>query len=118
MEYEQALIIGKRRRADASSASLPPNASSAIEAGSVTPSPWLSPGLMRESHRPGGRKGFSMKARHSAEQIVGKLRQAEVELGKGLKVPEVCRALGISEQALRCVAFGTQGPPCGIPRSR
>ena len=27
-----------------------------------------------------------MKQRHSAEQIVAKLRQAEVELGKGLKV--------------------------------
>jgi transposase-like protein len=39
-----------------------------------------------------------MKKRHSAEQIVNKLRQADVELGKGLKVPEVCRHLGISEQ--------------------
>ena len=39
-----------------------------------------------------------MKKRHSAEQIVGKLRQADVELGKGLKVPEVCKGLGISEQ--------------------
>ena len=39
-----------------------------------------------------------MKKRHSAEQIVFKLRQADVELGKGLKVPEVCRQLGISEQ--------------------
>lgn len=39
-----------------------------------------------------------MKTRHSAEQIVVKLRQADVELGKGLKVPEVCKALGISEQ--------------------
>jgi len=39
-----------------------------------------------------------MKTRHSAEQIVAKLRQADVELGKGLKVPEVCKALGISEQ--------------------
>ena len=39
-----------------------------------------------------------MKTRHSAEQIVSKLRQADVELGKGLKVPEVCRHLGISEQ--------------------
>ena len=39
-----------------------------------------------------------MKKRHSAEQIVGKLRQADVALGKGLKVPEVCRQLGISEQ--------------------
>ena len=39
-----------------------------------------------------------MKTRHSAEQIVGLLRQADVELGKGLKVPEVCKHLGISEQ--------------------
>jgi transposase-like protein len=39
-----------------------------------------------------------MKTRHSAEQIVAKLRQADVELGKGSKVPEVCKALGISEQ--------------------
>ena len=39
-----------------------------------------------------------MKKRHSAEQIVGRLRQADVALGKELKVPEVCRQLGISEQ--------------------
>lgn len=39
-----------------------------------------------------------MKKRHSAEQIVAKLRQADIELGKGLKVPEVCRQLGVSEQ--------------------
>ncbi len=39
-----------------------------------------------------------MKKRYSAEQIVGKLRQADIGLGKGLRVPEVCRELGISEQ--------------------
>jgi len=39
-----------------------------------------------------------MEKRHSAEQIVAKLRQADVALGKGLKVPEVCRELGIGEQ--------------------
>ena len=39
-----------------------------------------------------------MKKRHSTEQIVSKLRQADVELGKGLNVPEVCKQLGISEQ--------------------
>jgi transposase-like protein len=39
-----------------------------------------------------------MKKRHSGEQIVAMLRQADVELGKGLKVPEVARQLGISEQ--------------------
>lgn len=40
-----------------------------------------------------------MKERHSPEQIVAMLRQADVELGKGRKVPEVCKQLGISEQA-------------------
>lgn len=39
-----------------------------------------------------------MKKRHRAEQVVAKLRQADIELGKGLKVPEVCRQLGVSEQ--------------------
>ena len=39
-----------------------------------------------------------MKERHSAEQVVVKLRQADVALGKGLRVPEVCKELGISEQ--------------------
>ena len=38
-----------------------------------------------------------MKKRRSAEQIVVKLRQADVALGKGLRVPEVCKGLGISE---------------------
>ncbi len=39
-----------------------------------------------------------MKKRHSAEQIVAMLREADVMLGKGLRVPEVCKQLGISEQ--------------------
>jgi transposase-like protein len=38
-----------------------------------------------------------MKKKHTAEQIVAKLREAEVELAKGKKVPEVVRKLGISE---------------------
>lgn len=38
-----------------------------------------------------------MKKRHTAEQIVAKLREAEVELAKGSKLPEVARKLGISE---------------------
>jgi len=36
--------------------------------------------------------------RYSTEQIIVKLRQAEIEMGRGVKVPEVCRGLGISEQ--------------------
>jgi len=39
-----------------------------------------------------------MKKRLTPEQIVSKLRQADVELGKGLKVPEVCKQLGVSQQ--------------------
>ena len=39
-----------------------------------------------------------MKKRHSAEQIVAKLREADVALGKGANVPDVCKQLGISEQ--------------------
>ena len=39
-----------------------------------------------------------MKTRRSAEQIVGLLRQADVDLGKGSTVPDVCRRLGISQQ--------------------
>ena len=32
--------------------------------------------------------------KYRPEQIVEKLRQADVELGKGSTVPEVCRAIG------------------------
>jgi len=39
-----------------------------------------------------------MKKRHTTEQIVAKLRQADIELGQGRNVPEVCKQLNISEQ--------------------
>ena len=35
--------------------------------------------------------------RHSAEQIVGKLREAEVELARGATVKDACRKLAITE---------------------
>ena len=38
-----------------------------------------------------------MKKRHSPEQIVRKLRQADEQLASGASVPEVARELGISE---------------------
>ena len=38
------------------------------------------------------------KKRYSSEQIIAKLREAEVELAKGLKTGAVCRKLAISEQ--------------------
>lgn len=36
--------------------------------------------------------------KYRPEQIVEKLRQADVELGKGLTVKEVCRAIEVTEQ--------------------
>ena len=36
--------------------------------------------------------------RHRVDQIISKLRRADVELGKGKKVPEVCKLIGIAEQ--------------------
>jgi transposase-like protein len=36
--------------------------------------------------------------RHNPEQIVSKLRQADLELGKGLTVKEVCRKIEVTDQ--------------------
>ncbi len=36
--------------------------------------------------------------RHTVDQIISKLRSADVELGKERKVPEVCKKLEITEQ--------------------
>ncbi len=36
--------------------------------------------------------------RHTVDQIIAKLRRADVFLGKGAKVPEVCKQLAVSEQ--------------------
>ena len=38
------------------------------------------------------------KRRHTAEQIISKIREAEVLLAKGTKMPQVCRKLGVTEQ--------------------
>ncbi len=38
------------------------------------------------------------RKRYTVEQIITKRREAEVELAKGSKTPEVCRGLGFSEQ--------------------
>jgi hypothetical protein len=47
--------------------------------------------------------------RYSSEQVVEKLRQADVELGKGLSVPEVCRAIEVTEQPIGRFTFPTPG---------
>lgn len=38
------------------------------------------------------------RKKHSAEEIISKLREAEVLLTQGKKVPEVSRILGVTEQ--------------------
>ena len=38
------------------------------------------------------------RKRHTTEQIIHKLRQAEVEIAKGKMVPEACRVIGVTEQ--------------------
>ena len=44
--------------------------------------------------------------RHSVDQIISKLRRADVELGKGRKVPEVCKLMGIAELS-RILVYGS-----------
>lgn len=39
-----------------------------------------------------------MAKRHSAEEVVNKLRQADVELSKGNTIAGVCKLIGICEQ--------------------
>ena len=36
--------------------------------------------------------------RHTVDQVVAKLRKADVELGKGKKLPEICELLEVTEQ--------------------
>ena len=38
------------------------------------------------------------RKRYTAEQIITKLREAEIESGRGRGTPEVCKKLGISVQ--------------------
>ena len=45
-----------------------------------------------------------MKKRHSGPQIVAKLRQADVLIGQGKSVPEVCKEIEVSEQTYNRLA--------------
>ncbi len=38
------------------------------------------------------------RKRYTTEQIIGKLREAEVELAQGRTVPQVCKKLEVSQQ--------------------
>ena len=44
------------------------------------------------------KRNLEMKKRHTGQQIVSKSRQADVLIGKGKSVPEVCREIEVSEQ--------------------
>ena len=37
------------------------------------------------------------RKRYTVEQIIAKLREAEIELAQGAKTPQACRKLGIGE---------------------
>jgi putative transposase len=58
----------------------------------------------RNEHRPlrCGSTGFQetsvMKKKHTGTQIVAKLRQADVLIGQGRTIPEVCKEIEVSEQ--------------------
>ncbi len=53
--------------------------------------------MLRFGPDPEERKAMKGK-RHSAEQIIAKLREAEVLLQKGQAVPQVCRQFGVTGQ--------------------
>jgi transposase-like protein len=40
---------------------------------------------------------MARKQRHTPEQVIGKLREAEVKLAKGAAIAEVCKELAIAE---------------------
>src|SRR5580658_3781407 len=44
------------------------------------------------------KEGRMARQKHTVEQIISKLRQAEVELSQGRTRGEVCRSLGVTEQ--------------------
>jgi putative transposase len=45
----------------------------------------------------GERRIVMKRRRHTPEQVVRKLREADRMLGEGIEVPEVCKALEVSE---------------------
>jgi hypothetical protein len=57
--------------------------------------PEILPRVLRDNPRTINRDGkvSRMKKRHSSEQIVGLLRQADSDFGKGMNLPSVCRRL-------------------------
>ena len=65
------------------------------------------------------------RKRYSTEQIVTKLRQAEVEFGRGLRTPEMCKELGGAsnrpiaggKNTAACTSLGITSGPTTLARS-
>ncbi len=57
------------------------------------------------------------RKRHTAEQIIAKLREAEVELAKGLTTGDVVRKLGVTEQTY-CLSEVPRSDSCSEAVSR
>ena len=53
------------------------------------------------------------RLRHTVEQILAKLREAEVAMSKGQSVAHVCRALSITEQTVLSLAQRIRRPQGG-----
>ncbi len=49
------------------------------------------------------------RGRHTPEQIIRKLREAERMLGEGKTIPEAAKELGISEQTFTAGVTSTAG---------
>ena len=66
----------------------------------MTLAPKTSPGPTLVERVLDQRKGAvgMTRQRHTAEEIINKLRESEVGLARGLAVPEVCRKLSVTEQ--------------------
>jgi putative transposase len=60
----------------------------------VTCPPYIDPGIMGKNLE----EASMGRVRFTAEQIIGKLREAELLLGQGRNIGEAIRKLGVSEQ--------------------
>jgi hypothetical protein len=49
------------------------------------------------------------RKRFTVEQIIGKLREAEVAIGKGPTVPQAARQIGVAEQTVVFVSTRRHG---------
>lgn len=63
-----------------------------------------------------------MARKHKPEEIIGKLREAEIALAKGVTVADTCRRIGVSEQSLLSLAQGAGrledgSSAAGMPRA-